>query len=106
MTPDKPLNIDDFTKVMPLTKGYELDPSKVYLIVVDGKDFQPNAIHSLMRDIQQMHPDLNIAVVATLKPKSIKVRMKDGPAEAVPGNTEAGSGPGSPSGSTDSEGGR
>lgn len=83
MKPETPLNIDDFTKVMPLAKGYELDPAKVYLVVADGKDFNASAVQALMRDIRQMHPDLSIAIVATLKPKSIEIREKaPGPAAA------------------------
>lgn len=89
MKPELPVNIDDFSKLSPLVRGYELDPSKVYLIVCDGKDFSSGHAESLMRDIMQMHPNLNIAIVATLKPKSIEVREKadeekeTGPAEAV-----------------------
>jgi len=99
---DKPVNIDDFKPLAKLVAGYELDPSKVYLIVCDGKDFSRGLAERLMQDIRQMHPTVNIAIVATLKPKSIEVReKKDGPAEPVPGNPEAG--PGSPAGSSDSE---
>jgi hypothetical protein len=102
---ETPVNIDDFKPLAKLVAGYELDPSKAYLIVCDGKDFSAGLAHALMNDIRQMHPDVNIAIVATLKPKSIEVReKKDGPTEPVSGNSEAG--PGAPAGSPDSESGR
>ncbi len=104
MKSEEPINIEEFQKLSPLVKGYELRPDRVYLIICDGKEFSPNAAYALMNDIRQMHPDLNIAIVATLKPKSIEVREKDDPTEAV--REEPGSGPSTPSGSTDSEGGR
>lgn len=90
MKPEIPINIDDFAKISPLVRGYELDPAKVYLIVCDGKDFNSGLAHSLMKDIMQMHPNLNVAVVASLKPKSIEVREKadeekTGPAAPLPG---------------------
>lgn len=73
---DKSLNIDDFAKLSPLVKGYELRSDCAYLVVCDGKDFSQSLAEALMNDIRQMHPDLNIAIVATLKPKSIEVREK------------------------------
>lgn len=76
MKPETPINIDDFKPLSKLVAGYELDPTKVYLIVCDGKDFSRGLAEALMRDITQMHPDLNIAIVGTLKPKSIEVREK------------------------------
>lgn len=89
MKSSDPVNIDDFSKLSPLVRGFELDPTKSYLIVCDGKDFSSGLAERLMQDIRQMHPDLNIAIVASLKPKSIEVREKAdeqkeaGPAEAI-----------------------
>jgi hypothetical protein len=87
-----PLNIDEFTKISPLVRGYELRPDRSYLIVCDGKDFKQGLAERLMQDIRQMHPDVNIAIVATLKPKSIEVREKtdeekSGSADTVSGTT-------------------
>jgi hypothetical protein len=73
---ETPVNIDDFKPLAKLIAGYELRPDRVYLIVCDGKDFSFSAAHSLLKDIREMHPDLNIAVVATLKPKSIEITEK------------------------------
>ena len=84
-------NIDDFKKLSPLVDGYELDPEKIYLIVCDGKAFNFGAAASLFSDIRQMHPNIQIAVVATLKPKLIEVREKqDGTTGDVSGREEAG----------------
>lgn len=76
MKPEVPVNIDDFQKLSPLVRGYELDPAKVYLVVCQAQDFNYGLAYSLMKDIREMHPDLNIAIVASLKPKSIEVREK------------------------------
>jgi hypothetical protein len=102
---EMPINIDDFQKLSPLVKGYELRPDCAYLIICDGKDFSRPHAEALMRDVMQMHPDLSIAIVATTKPKSIEVReKKNGPAEPVSGDPEAGTV--AQEGSPDSEGGR
>jgi len=76
MKPGDPINIDDFAPLSKLVKGYELDPTKIYLIVLDGKDFRSLAAYNLMNDIRQMHPDINIAIIASIKPNSIEVREK------------------------------
>lgn len=76
MKQGEPLTIDDFAKLSPLVRGYELRPDRAYLIVCDGKDFSQGLAERLMQDIRQMHPDVNIAIVASLKPKSIEVREK------------------------------
>jgi hypothetical protein len=94
LKPDK-INFDDFTKVAPLCKGYEMDPQKIYLVVCDGKKVKLAALHSLLTDLNQMHPNFQIAVVATVEPGAIDVMEKaDGkkeegsPAESVSGTTE------------------
>lgn len=89
MKSSDPVNIDDFKPLSKLVAGYELNPTKSYLIVCGGNDFSSGLAERLMQDIRQMHPDLNIAIVASLKPKSIEVREKAdeqkeaGPAEAI-----------------------
>lgn len=81
---NEPPNLDDFRELSSLVKGYELDPNKIYLIVCDGKDFSTGAAHSLFKNLREMHPNINIAVVGTTKPKSVKVMEKnDGPAADV-----------------------
>ena len=72
----KSLNVDDFAPLAKLVKCYELDPSKSYLILCDGKSFSRGLAEALMCDIRQMHPDIQIAIVATAKPKDIEVREK------------------------------
>jgi protein-tyrosine-phosphatase len=75
--PEEPkINIDEFQKISPLVRGYELDPTKVYLIVCDGKDFRAGLAYSLFKDLREMHPDIQIAVIASMKPKSIEVMEK------------------------------
>ena len=88
MKPNEPINIDEFKPLSSLVKGYELDPTKIYLIVCDGKDFKAGHAYSLFKDIRQMHPDINIAVVASLKPKSIEVMEKKDGEEKETGSTE------------------
>lgn len=84
-------NIDDFKKLSPLIEGYELDPNKTYLIVCDGRAFDYAAAGSLFAGIREMHPNINIAVVATLKPKLIEIREKiDGTDDAVSGQEAEG----------------
>lgn len=78
MKPDESLKMDDFVRISPLVRGYELRTDRAYLIVADGKDFNPGLIQSLMQDIRQMHPDVNIAIVMSLKAKSIEVQEKLG----------------------------
>ena len=79
-----PVKIDDFQKLAALAKGYELQPGKRYLIVCSGSDFKFGLAHALFKDIREAHPELEIYVVATLKPKSIVVmEQKDGPGESV-----------------------
>jgi hypothetical protein len=89
LKPGQPINIDEFKPLAKLVSGYELDPTKVYLIVLEGKSFDRGLADSLMRDIRQMHPDISIAVVATLHPKGIEVREKadEGKEEAGPAET-------------------
>lgn len=77
MKPEISVNIDDFKPLAKLVAGYELRQDCAYLVVCDGKDFNRGLAEALMQDILQMHPDLNIAIVATLKPKSIEVREKE-----------------------------
>jgi len=89
MMPDRAINIDDFKPLGKLVSGYELDPAKSYLIVCDGKSFNKGLAESLMRDIRQMHPDIHIAIVASLKPKDIEVKVKaDDANESVRGSAE------------------
>lgn len=70
---DEPVKIDDFSPLSPLVKGYELRPDRAYLIVCDGKKFSMQAAQALMRDAREMHPDLNVSIVATVAPKEITV---------------------------------
>ena len=88
MKPGDPVNIDDFAPLAKLVKGYELDPAKAYLIVCDGKSFSKGLAEALMRDVRQMHPDINIAIVATLHPKEIEVREKKADEKQEPGPAE------------------
>ena len=84
MKSGEPINIDDFRPLGKLVNGYELDPAKAYLIVCESKSFSRGLAEALMRDIRQMHPDINIAIVASLKAKDIEVREKlpeNGPTE-------------------------
>jgi hypothetical protein len=79
---EKPLTIDDFAPLSPLVRGYEFRPGCAYLILCDGKEFSASAAYALMRDIRQMHPDVQIAIVATPKVKSIEVREKELPQQS------------------------
>jgi len=76
LKPSEAINIDDFRPLAKLVSGYELDPAKVYLIVCGKESFSSGAAYSLMSDIRQMHPDIQIAIVATTKPKDVEVRVK------------------------------
>ena len=76
MKPDEPLTIDAFAPLSALVKGYELKPGHAYLIVLDKEHFNAGLASALMRDIRQMHPDVEIAVVATPKSRAIHVRIK------------------------------
>jgi hypothetical protein len=71
-----PLNIDDFAPLSPLVRGYEFRPGCAYLILCDSKEFSASAAYALMRDIRQLHPDVQIAIVATPKIKSVEIREK------------------------------
>jgi hypothetical protein len=75
----EPLNIDDFAPLSPLVRGYEFRPGCAYMILCDGKEFSASAAYALMRDIRQLHPDVQIAIVATPSVKSIEVREKSEP---------------------------
>jgi hypothetical protein len=77
-----PLNIDDFAPLSPLVRGYEFRSSCAYLILCNGAEFSASAAYALMRDIRQMHPAIEIAIVATPKVKSIEVREKELPQQS------------------------
>ena len=76
MKPGEPLNIDDFAPLSKLVRGFELDPEKTYLLVCDAKDFSFEHAHALMKDVREMHPNINIAIVASTKSKGIEVLEK------------------------------
>lgn len=76
MKPDEPLNIDEFAKLAPLVKGYELRPGMAYVVICDGKHFNFELANAIMKDVRESHPDLNICIVATLHPKSIEIAEK------------------------------
>ena len=71
----EPIHMEEFTKLDPLAKGYEFKPGHSYLIVA-GKHFSRELASSLFKDLREMHPDLQIAVVQTLHPKEIEVKEK------------------------------
>ena len=77
-TKDEPIKIDDFQKIAPLVRGYELQPGKHYLIVCDGKDFKFGLAHALFKDLLDRHPEIEIHVIGTLKPNGI-VAMEEKP---------------------------
>jgi hypothetical protein len=90
-TKDEPVNLDDFSKIAPLVRGYELQPGKHYLIVCDGKDFKFGLAHALFKNLLDLHPELQIHVVGTLKPSGIVVmEKKDGAGESVRPTEETG----------------
>lgn len=70
----EPITIDNFKPLAKLVAGYELQPGKTYLIVVDGRSFSPELAQSLFKSIRDSGVDLDIHVVATMKPKEIEVR--------------------------------
>ena len=76
---EKPLRIDDFAPLSALVKGYELRPDCAYLILFDKKGFSLGAAHSLMRDVLQLHLNIQIAMVVTPESQSIEVREKNEP---------------------------
>jgi hypothetical protein len=88
----KTISIDDFTPIAKLTCGYELKPGHAYLILFDGKDFSSGLAAALMKDIREMHPNVEVAMVVTSKTSSIEVREKKladpGKADADPENKE------------------
>lgn len=71
------LNIDQFSEIAALVKGYELKPGHAYLILANDKDFDLPRLQRLMYDIRQMHPNVEIAVVATADAKKIKVMERE-----------------------------
>jgi len=71
-----PLNIDEFKPLAKLVAGYELDPSKVYVVICDGKNFNFDLANAIMKDVRESHPNLNVCIVATLHPKSIEIAEK------------------------------
>ena len=87
----EPIKIEDFKQLSPLVMGYELRPEHSYLIICDGKSFSREHANSLFKGIMQMHPDVQIAVVATMKPKDVKI-MEGPPREPSPA-TAAGDAP-------------
>jgi hypothetical protein len=76
------VNIDDFAPLSSLVRGYEFRPGCAYLILCDGKGFSASAAYALMRDIRQLHPDVQIAIVTTPSLKSIEVREKELPQQS------------------------
>jgi hypothetical protein len=100
---NNPLRVEDFHKVLPLKAAYEFKPGFHYLVVCDGKDFPYGMAHALLKDLSNLHPELEICVVATLKPRSIEVREQgeeheqqksNGTCDDVPGTRGASDGPG------------
>ena len=70
------VSLDDFREVAPLCKAYEFKPDGVYLVVCHAKSFKSGAAHALFKDLREMHPNINIAVVATMMPEDVKVMEK------------------------------
>lgn len=79
MKQGEPLRIDDFAPLSALVEGYELRPDRAYLILLDRKGFSPGAAHSLMRDVLQLHPHLQIAMIVSPESRAIEVREKELP---------------------------
>lgn len=85
-----PVRLEDFQKIAPLVRGYELQPGKHYLIVADGKDFKFGLAHALFKELRELHPELQIHVVGTLKPSGIVVMEKkdERTGDAIPRETQ------------------
>jgi hypothetical protein len=69
-----PVRVEDFKKLAPLCDAYELQPGKAYVIVCGPKDFSHESASALFAKLREWHPDLNIHIVVTEKPKAIEVR--------------------------------
>ena len=74
--PQDPVSLENFVEIAPLTKAYEFKPGHVYLVLCNAKSFRTGAAYSLFKDLREMHPDLDIAVVATSTPEDVKVMEK------------------------------
>lgn len=67
------MDTSNFKRLSPLTEVYALENDKVYLVLCDAKHFSLPHAHSLLKDLRQMHPEVNVSIVVTTKPKSIKI---------------------------------
>lgn len=77
------LKVEDFQPLAPLVSVYELKPGMHYLVVAGGKDFDYNLANSLLRDLREHHPELDVFIVATAKPKSLEVRQENVTEEGI-----------------------
>jgi hypothetical protein len=77
MKPEDPIRVEDFTKISPLAKAYELKPGVTYLILGDGKFFNRDGLNALLRHVEQFHPELHICIIETLHPKGLEVRANE-----------------------------
>lgn len=68
------ITTEDFAPLAPLVKGYELQPGKCYLFVVDGRKFDYKLANSLLHHLRDEHPEISAAVIGTMEPKGIDVR--------------------------------
>lgn len=80
----EPVTIDNFKPLAKLVAGYELQPGKTYLIVVDGKSFSRDLALSLFQSLRDSGADFDIHVVASLHPKGIEIRESANERESVP----------------------
>jgi len=87
----QPLCIDDFKPLAAVVDGYELKPGCAYLILCNDKHWDGEKAASLLRDIHQMHPDLEIAIVASPDIKDLEVREKPCPTKNSSSSDSSGS---------------
>lgn len=73
---DKPVRVEDFSKISALVKAYELQPGKHYLVIADKRDFSFALTHNLLNDLRDNHPELDVFIIAVPDAKKIDVAEK------------------------------